>query len=80
MANNNNQEMKAKYSNLSQKIRTTIVGTLFSCALPLIIGVCDSKLYSIAGIALLVLSVRLFDRWNIDTKDYSNEFFNNDVR
>lgn len=80
MRTTNKQATQAKNSNLAQVVKTTIVGTLGALSLPLIVNGSDWVIINIAGIALLALAGYLYHRWNVDTKDYSNEYYRNDVR
>ena len=80
MLQTNKQATKAKNSNLAQVVKTTIVGTLGALSIPLIVNGSDWVIINIAGIALLALAGYLYHRWNVDTKDYSNEYYRNDVR
>lgn len=80
MRQTDKQATQAKNSNLAQIFRTALVGTLGALSLPLIVNGSDWVIINIAGIASLALAGYLYHRWNVDTKNYTNEYYHNDVR
>ena len=69
MRTNNKQAMKAKNSNLSQKLRNATIGIIGVCAFPLMINDSDYFLVNFAGIGLLALAGYLHHKWNIIQND-----------